>query len=140
VDAVGSADGPDVSLKIDKGPRVHTVWGYLAWRLAGNPGLAIVAEAEAARTSPGSRAMVEVFKFAGPSVILLDELTMFARQLDDDRFEAFLSFIQSLTEAAKMVPGILIVGSLPESDAEAGGERGHSIRDCSPKSKPKGKT
>ena len=68
--------------------------------------------------------MVEVFKLAGPSVILLDELTMFARQLDDDRFEAFLSFIQSLTEAAKMVPGILIVGSLPESDAEAGGERG----------------
>ena len=121
---VGSADGPDVSLKIDKGPRVHTVWGYLAWRLAGDKGLAIVAEAEAARTSPGSRAMVEVFKLAGPSVILLDELTMFARQLDDDRFEAFLSFIQSLTEAAKMVPGILIVGSLPESDAEAGGERG----------------
>lgn len=121
---VGSADGPDVSLKIDKGPRVRTVWGYLAWRLAGDKGLAVVAEAEAARTSPGSRAMVEVFKLAGPSVILLDELTMFARQLDDDRFEAFLSFVQSLTEAAKMVPGILIVGSLPESDAEAGGERG----------------
>jgi len=121
---VGSADGPDVSLKLDKGPRVHTVWGYIAWRLAGEKGLALVAEAEAARTSPGSRVMVEVFKLAGPSIILLDELTMFARQLDDDRFEAFLSFIQSLTEAAKMVPGILIVGSLPESDAEAGGERG----------------
>ena len=49
---------------------------------------------------------------------------MFARQLDDVRFEAFLSFIQSLTEAAKMVPGVLIVGSLPESDTEAGGDRG----------------
>jgi hypothetical protein len=35
---VGSADGPDVSLKIDKGPRLHTVWGYLAWRLAGDKG------------------------------------------------------------------------------------------------------
>jgi hypothetical protein len=68
---VGSADGPDVSLKTDKGPRVHTVWGHLAWRLAGDPGLEIVAEAEAALTSPGSRAMVEVFKLAGPSVILL---------------------------------------------------------------------
>ncbi len=111
-------------LKIDKGPRVHTVWGYIAWRLAGDKGLAIVAEAEKARTSPGSRALVELFKLAGPSVILLDELTMFARQLDDERFEAFLSFVQSLTEAAKMSPGILIVGSLPESDAEAGGDRG----------------
>jgi predicted AAA+ superfamily ATPase len=121
---VGSADGPDVSLKIDTGPRVHTVWGYIAWRLAGDKGLAIVAEAEKARTSPGSRALVELFKLAGPSVILLDELTMFARQLDDERFEAFLSFVQSLTEAAKMSPGVLIVGSLPESDAEAGGDRG----------------
>jgi len=121
---VGSGAGPDISLKLDKGPRIYTVWGYLAWRLAGEKGLKLVAEAEAARTSPGSAVLVELFKQAGPSVILLDELTMFARQLDDARFEAFLSFIQSLTEAAKMAPGILIVGSLPESNAEAGGDRG----------------
>ncbi|HEX3984653.1 MAG TPA: DUF499 domain-containing protein, partial [Acidisoma sp.] len=106
------------------GPRLRTLWGYLAWRIAGEAGLKLVAEVEAARTNPGSELMVEVFRLAGPSVILLDELVMFARQLDDARFEAFLSFIQSLTEAAKMVPGVLIVGSLPESDAEAGGARG----------------
>jgi hypothetical protein len=123
---VGSSKGADVSLNMKDGPRVNTLWGYIAWRLAGDAGLKLVAEAEAARTSPGSELMVEVFKLAGPSVILLDELTMFARQLDDDRFEAFLSFIQSLTEAAKMVPGILIVGSLPESNAEAGGPRGEA--------------
>ena len=118
---VGSSKGADVSLNLKDDPRVNTLWGYIAWRIAGDAGLKLVAEAEAARTSPGSELMVEVFKLAGPSVILLDELTMFARQLDDDRFEAFLSFIQSLTEAAKMAPGILIVGSLPESNAEAGG-------------------
>ena len=123
---VGSSKGADVSLNLKDGPRVNTLWGYIAWRIAGDAGLKLVAEAEAARTSPGSELMVEVFKLAGPSVILLDELTMFARQLDDDRFEAFLSFIQSLTEAAKMVPGILIVGSLPESNAEAGGPRGEA--------------
>lgn len=123
---VGSSKGADVSLNLKDGPRVNTLWGYIAWRIAGDAGLKLIAEAEAARTSPGSELMVEVFKLAGPSVILLDELTMFARQLDDDRFEAFLSFIQSLTEAAKMVPGILIVGSLPESNAEAGGPRGEA--------------
>jgi hypothetical protein len=114
----------DVSLTLNDGPRLRTLWGYLAWRIAGEFGLELVAEAEAARTNPGSELMVEVFRLAGPSVILLDELVMFARQLDDIRFEAFLSFIQSLTEAAKMVPGVLIVGSLPESDAEAGAARG----------------
>lgn len=123
---VGSSKGADVSLNLKDGPRVNTLWGYIAWRIAGDAGLKLVAEAEAARTSPGSELMVEVFKLAGPSVILLDELTMFARQLGDDRFEAFLSFIQSLTEAAKMAPGILIVGSLPESNAEAGGPRGEA--------------
>ncbi|MBP2238677.1 hypothetical protein J2Z31_005218 [Sinorhizobium kostiense] len=123
---VGSSAGVDVALKLKNGPTVRTLWGYIAWRIAGDEGLKLVAEAEAARTSPGSELMVELFKLAGPSVILLDELTMFARQLDDDRFEALLSFVQSLTEAAKMVPGILIVGSLPESNAEAGGPRGQA--------------
>ena len=121
---VGSSQGPDVSLRLKDGPVVHTLWGYIAWRVAGDAGLKIVAEAEQARTNPGSERMVEVFKLAGPSVILLDEVVLYARQLDDARFEAFLSFMQSLTEAAKMAPGILIVGSLPESDLEAGGDRG----------------
>ena len=123
---VGSSKGTDVSLTRRDGPPVRTLWGYLAWRLAGDAGLALVAEAEAARTNPGSELMVEVFRLAGPSVILLDELTMFARQLDGKRFEALLSFIQSLTEAAKIAPGVLVVGSLPESDAEAGGEKGRA--------------
>lgn len=123
---VGSSKGTDVSLVLKDGPRIHTLWGYIAWRLAGEPGLKLVAEAEAARTNPGSELMVEVLKLAGPSLILLDELVAYARQLDDDRFEAFLSFIQSLTEAAKMVPGALIIGSLPESIAEAGGPKGEA--------------
>ena len=104
--------------------QVHTLWGYIAWRLAGDAGLKLVAQSEAARTNPGSELMVEVLKLAGSSIILLDELVAFARQLSDDRFEAFLSFIQSLTEAAKMAPSVLVVGSLPESDSEVGGQRG----------------
>jgi predicted AAA+ superfamily ATPase len=123
---VGSSKGTDVSLILKDGPRVHTLWGYLAWRLAREAGLKIVAEAEAARTNPGSELILEVLKLAGPSVILLDELVAFARQLPDDRFEAFLSFIQSLTEAAKMAPGALVIGSLPESKSEAGGPKGEA--------------
>lgn len=121
---VGSSEGPDVSLRLENGPKVYTPWGYIAWRIAGDDGLNIVAEAEAARTNPGSNLLVDVLKLAGPSIILLDELVMFARQLSGERFEAFLSFIQSLTEAAALVPHALIIGSLPESDAEAGGEKG----------------
>lgn len=121
---VGSAEGVDVSLTLKDGPKVYTLWGYFAWRIAGEAGLALVADAEKARTNPGSALLVELFKLAGPTVILLDELVAYARQLPDDRFEALLSFVQSLTEAAKMAPGVLVVGSLPESDIEAGGDKG----------------
>ncbi len=121
---VGSSKGTDTPLILQNGPKVHTLWGYIAWRLAGDRGLKIVADAEAARTNPGSELMVEVLKLAGPSVILLDELVAFARQLPDDRFEAFLSFVQSLTEAVKIAPNALLVGSLPEAHAEAGGAKG----------------
>lgn len=123
---VGTSKGTDVSLILKDGPKVHTLWGYLGWRLAGEAGLKIMAEAEAARTNPASELLVELFKLSGPCVILLDELVAYARQLPEDRFEAFLSFIQSLTEAAKMVPGVLIIGSLPESLAEAGGPKGEA--------------
>lgn len=121
---VGTAAGVDTHLVLKDGPRVKTLWGYIAWRLAGAEGLELVAEAEAAETNPGSARLVELFMRSGPALILLDELVAYARQLPDDRFEAFLSFIQSLTEAAKMVPGILIIGSLPESNLQAGGEKG----------------
>jgi hypothetical protein len=68
-------------------------WGYIAWQLAGDAGLNLVAEAEAARTNPGWKLLVDVMKLAGPCIILLDELVKFARQLPDERFEAFLSFV-----------------------------------------------
>jgi predicted AAA+ superfamily ATPase len=123
---VGTSKGTDTPLILKDGPRVHTLWGYIAWRIAGQAGLDLMAEAEAARTNPASELLVELFRLSGPCVILLDELVAYARQLPDDRFEAFLSFIQSLTEAAKMVPGVLIIGSLPESVAEAGGAKGEA--------------
>ncbi|MGC8478297.1 MAG: hypothetical protein ACP5NP_18250, partial [Acetobacteraceae bacterium] len=59
---VGSSKGADVSLTLRDGPKLRTLWGYLAWRLAGEAGLKLVAEAEAARTNPGSELMVEVFR------------------------------------------------------------------------------
>ncbi len=121
---VGTAAGPDVAFRAKGAPRIRTLWGYIAWRLAGSEGLELVKDAEENGTNPGSDLMVQVFKKAGPSLILLDEVVAFARQLPDERFEAFLSFIQSLTEAAKMAPGVLVVGSLPESAVEAGGEKG----------------
>lgn len=118
----GSDKGPDVPLATADGHAIRTLWGYLAWRLAGREGLALVKSSEDAGTSPGAEVFQKVLALTGkPSLILLDELVVFVRQLAGERYNAHLSFFQSLTEAAAQVPNALIVGSLPESDLEAGG-------------------
>jgi Protein of unknown function (DUF499)/Swt1-like HEPN len=119
---VGTDKGPDVPLDTVDGRPVRTLWGYLAHSLAGREGLSIIEAAEAAGTNPGGEAFKRVLDAAGgPSLILLDELVAYVRQLDNERYEAHLSFIQSMTEAAAQSDNALIVGSLPESDIEAGG-------------------
>lgn len=118
----GSDKGPDVPLATAEGRAIRTLWGYLAWRLAGRDGLALVQSSEDAGTSPGGEVFQKVLALTGkPSLILLDELVVFVRQLTGERYNAHLSFLQSLTEAAAQIPNALIVGSLPESDLEAGG-------------------
>jgi hypothetical protein len=66
-------------------------------------------------------------------VVLLDELVVYIRQFVDSQplsggtYDSNLSFIQSLTEAAKLVPNAVVLASLPESDNQAGGLRGISV-------------
>jgi hypothetical protein len=121
----GSDKGPDVPLIWSGSKPIRTIWGYLAYRLAGDEGVALVAGAEEAGTNPGGEAMEKVLRAAGgPSLILLDEIVAYVKQLGGERYEANLSFFQSLTEAATRVPQALVVGSLPESEDESGGDRG----------------
>jgi hypothetical protein len=54
----------------------------------------------------------------------LDEVVAYARNLEGIPYDGFVSFLQSLTEAANAVPGVLVVGSLPESGGEVGNQRG----------------
>jgi uncharacterized protein len=125
---VGTGLGARQRLSRETEPSLYTPWGLMAWRLVGQSGLELMAEAESTRSAPGSERLVTLLEAATPCLILLDELVAYARVLDADGFEAFLNFVQSLTEAVKMVPGALLVGSLIESDAEAGGERGVEAR------------
>ena len=90
--------------------------------------------ADEARTNPGSEAMIAILKQAAPCLILLDEVVAYARNLEGIPYDGFVSFLQSLTEAASAVPGVLVVGSLPESGAEVGNQRGReallALRRC----------
>jgi uncharacterized protein len=101
---------------------INTLWGELAWQLGGSEGFACVREADRNGTSPGKEVLKELLERYAPCVILMDELVAYIRQFVDKgplsggTFGSNISFIQSLTEAAKLVPTAIILASLPESD------------------------
>ena len=111
------------------GTVTHTIWGDLAWQLAGAEGYALVAEADKKGVSPGDR-LLELFGLAGPSLILIDEWVSYARQLYEKHdlpagsFDAQFTFAQALTEAASAAKNVLLVVSVPASDIEVGGSAG----------------
>lgn len=109
---------------------VHTLWGELAWQLGGEEGFALVKEADATGTSPGKDVLQTLLEYYAPCVVLIDELVAYVRQFPEGRtlsggtFDSNLSFIQALTEACKPVDNAILLASLPESEVEAGSQRG----------------
>jgi len=116
-----------------EGLKVNTLWGELAWQLAGVSGYALVEQADKDGTSPGKEVLTHLLTQAAPCVILIDELVAYIRQFEPGQqylggtFDSNLSFIQALTEALKAVPNALLLASLPESDLEVGGDNGQRV-------------
>ena len=127
----GTAHSPGQAWKQGK-QAIRTLWGELAWQLGKAEGYAMVREADENGTSPGKDVLMELLGRFAPCVVLLDELVVYIRQfvesqsLSGGTYDSNLSFIQSLTEAAKLVPNTVVLASLPESDSQAGGPRGVS--------------
>jgi len=109
---------------------INTLWGEMAWQLGGEEGYRMVEGADRDGTSPGKEILARLFTRFGPAVVLMDETVAYIRQFAGDTtypggtFGSNLAFLQALTEAAGHVDNGMVIASLPESDLEAGGERG----------------
>lgn len=109
---------------------INTLWGEMAWQLGGEDAYALVKEADANGTSPGKDTIKTLLETHAPCVVLIDELVAYIRQFPESgqisggTYDTNLSFIQALTEATKLVPNAVILASLPESEVEAGSQRG----------------
>ena len=109
---------------------MSTLWGELAWQLGGEEGYGLVKASDTTGTSPGKELLRTLLETYAPCVVLIDELVAYIRQFQDGKplsggsFDSNLSFVQALTEAAKLVPNAIILASLPESEVEAGSQRG----------------
>ena len=109
---------------------ISTLWGELAWQLGGAEAFALVQASDTTGTSPGKDVLKTLLETSAPCVVLIDELVAYIRQFQEGQplsggsFDSNLSFIQALTEACKLVPNAMLLGSLPESEVEAGSQRG----------------
>lgn len=127
----GTAHAPGQAWKHGK-QSIRTLWGELAWQLGGSDGYALVKDADATGTSPGKDVLRDLLAAYAPCVVLIDELVAYVRQfpeghaLSGGTYDSNLSFVQALTEAVKLVPAAIVLASLPESDIEAGSQRGVS--------------
>ena len=112
------AIAPDGTQKILKTP-----WGALAYQLAGDKGLEIVAKHEADYINPAEQPLVELLKLPQneglATLILLDETLMYtsaAVKVDPNRYGSLRDFFQVLTQAVKKVNNTAIVASLITAD------------------------
>ncbi len=100
-----------------------TPWGALAYQLAGDEGLAIVADHETDYINPAEQPLVDLLKLPHAeglsTLILLDEALMYTRAAvndDSKRFGILQDFFQALTQAVEKVSNASIVASLITSD------------------------
>lgn len=125
----GTAHGPAQAWKHGR-QTINTLWGELAWQLGGSEGYALVKEADTTGTSPGKKVLQQLLNQYSPCVVLIDELVAYVRQFEDSKtvsggtYDSNLSFVQALTEAVKQVSTAIVLASLPESELEAGSQRG----------------
>ncbi len=124
---VGTKIAPGQVHEKDDGTRVGTLWGELAWQLDGAEAYKLVADADRTATNPGT-ALEELFRRYSPCLVLIDEWVAYARQLygvdglPAGSFDTHFTFAQTLTEAARAVPGTLVVISIPASEAARAGK------------------
>ncbi|MFP4129097.1 MAG: ATP-binding protein, partial [Desulfonatronovibrio sp.] len=112
------------------GFEIRTLWGEIAWQLGGEAAFSMLADADGDGVSPGKKVLVSMFQKFGPVVILMDEMVAYMRQFEEGKsypggtLESNMSFIQALTESLTATDNSMMFVSLPESNAELGGDRG----------------
>ncbi len=121
---------PSRSAEETGGHTVHSFWGEMAWQLAGREGFELVKPFDdpAAGSAPAGRVLDKLFQLAGPSVVLIDEVVAYLRNVDGTGgYGAHLTFFQALTESAKRNKNVTVLVSIPESNIEFGDARGAEI-------------
>ena len=112
--------------KTKQGDPLNTLWGKMADQLGGQDAYDFIREAALKSISPGGKQLDKLFEYVGPSVILVDELVAYVRNVQEVTQESIYTFFQALTQSVKRSDKVTLVATLPEGKVQAGGEGGIS--------------
>ncbi|MBI2567004.1 MAG: ATP-binding protein [Candidatus Schekmanbacteria bacterium] len=123
--AVAAFDGNQVgvgAVEVEPGLSVQTMWGHLAWQLAGRAGYELMRNFDANRVSPSGEDIDRVLEAAGGGLIILDEVASYvetaaAVAVHDSTLAAQTrTFLQRLATRAGHHERVILVATLPRSD------------------------
>ena len=109
-----------------QGDPLNTLWGKMADQLGGQDAYNIIRRAALEGIAPGGNQLDALFEHVGPSVILMDELVAYARNVQSVTQESIYTFFQAVTESVKRTKNVTLVATLPEG-YQAGGEGGVTV-------------
>ena len=112
-----------------QGDPLNTLWGMMADQLGGQDAYNIIRDAAREGIAPGGKQLDTLFEYVGSSVILIDELVAYVRNVQGGTQASIYTFFQNLTEAVNRSRNITLVATLPEGQVQAGGEGGMTVMD-----------
>ncbi len=98
----------------------------MADQLGGQDAYNIIRQAALERSAPGGNQLDALFQHVGPSVILMDELVAYVRNVQGVTQESIYTFFQAVTESVKRTKNVTLVATLPERQIQAGDAEGLS--------------
>lgn len=111
-----------------EGLTINTLWGEIAYRLAGVEGYKVVRRSDKARVAPGSEVLERLFRLTGPTLILIDEtLSYITKASGIPVGKGYLSdqaqeFLLELTKAVNAADDVALVLTMTSSEQEQLGE------------------
>ena len=111
------------------GDPLNTLWGKMAEQLGGQDAYNIIREAAFEGIAPGGNQLDTLFEHVGPSVILMDELVAYVRNVQGVTRESIYTFFQAVTESVNRSKNVTLVATLPEGQVQAGGQGGMTVLD-----------
>jgi hypothetical protein len=110
----GENSDPADGLSLEDGIRAKTLWGELAYRLAGREGFRRVETSDQRHVAPGAETLRELFG-GRPRLIMIDEVSVYLRKVERAHPGAsiqFTAFLQALLKAVETSPNVALIFTL----------------------------